>query len=63
MVPSMLSGTMVEATATADAAGLLRARLTLPHEGPFVVQPRDLPQGLALRSALILKARSEKETP
>lgn len=62
-VPSMLTGMVVEAMATADAAGLLRAQLTLPHEGPFAVQPLDLPLGLSLRSALIVKARAEGITP
>lgn len=63
MMPSMLTGMVVEAMATADEAGLLHARVTLPHEGPFVVQPLDLPPGLSLRSALIVKARSERKTP
>ena len=63
MVPSMLTGMVIEATATADDAGLLQAQVTLPHEGPFVVQPLDLPPGLSLRSALIIKARSERKTP
>ena len=63
MVPSMLTGMVVEATATADDAGLLQAQVTLPHEGPFVVQPLDLPPGLSLRSALIIKARSERKIP
>lgn len=63
MVPSMLTGMVVEATATADEAGLLQAQVTLPHEGPFVVQPLDLSPGLSLRSALIIKARPERRTP
>ncbi|MGD9863604.1 MAG: hypothetical protein AB7S99_10365 [Pseudodonghicola sp.] len=59
LVPSMVSGWVGEAVAQADGDGVLRARLTLPHDGPFVVQPLDLPAGLALRAALILQAREE----
>ncbi|WP_416881603.1 hypothetical protein [Marivita sp.] len=61
VMPSMMSGWVGEAVATADDAGVLRARVTFPHEGPFVVQPVDLPAGLALRSALILQAGSERK--
>lgn len=59
LTPSMISGWTGEATAVADAEGVLRAEVTLPHPGPFVIQPLDLPPGLALRSALIVEAGEE----
>lgn len=56
LVPSLRSGWRGTATARGDGTGVLHVALTLPHPGPYVVQPLNLPQGLALRSAALIEA-------
>lgn len=56
LVPSLRSGWRGTATARADGDGVLHLALTLPHAGPYVVQPLNLPRGLALRSAALIEA-------
>lgn len=61
LVPSMVSGWAGQVVAEAGQDGVLRATITLPHAGAYVVQPLDLPPPLALRSALIIEARDNME--
>lgn len=61
LVPSMVSGWAGQAVAKAGNDGVLRATITLPHAGAYVVQPLDLPPPLALRSALIIEAEDNME--
>ncbi len=56
LVPSMISGWSTQVTATAGPDGTLRAEIVLPHEGPYAVQPLDLPAQYALVSGTVITA-------
>ncbi|MFN7222638.1 MAG: hypothetical protein ACK4MS_01305 [Paracoccaceae bacterium] len=56
IVPALGSGWRATYRAVPQGDGSLRLDLTLPHAGPFAVQPISLPPGLRLRSALVIDA-------
>ncbi|MFN3845649.1 MAG: hypothetical protein ACK4RZ_07485 [Paracoccaceae bacterium] len=56
VVPALGSGWRETYRAVPQGDGSLRLDLTLPHAGPFAVQPVSLPPGLRLRSALVIDA-------
>ena len=62
LVPSMVSGWATQLVARADSDGVLRTTATLPHAGPYAVQPMGLPAPFALKSALVIKARPQEES-
>lgn len=63
LVPSMVSGWSTRVTAKGGSDGLLHARVTLPHAGPFALQPLDLPQPYSLRSTSFVTAVEAERRP
>lgn len=61
LVPSMISGWSTRITAQGSGDGRLRARVVLPHAGPFAFQPLSLSAPYALSSATIVTALEEGE--
>ncbi|MFV0383771.1 hypothetical protein [Paracoccus sp. (in: a-proteobacteria)] len=61
LVPSMRSNWQTVVTAEAGEDGVLRADLTLPHPGPFVLQPLGLPPAIVPRSAVVIEASETGE--
>ncbi len=60
-LPAMQSSWSGSAVARREADGVLRAEIRLPHAGVFVVQPVNLPPGMALRSAAIVEVEPKDQ--
>lgn len=60
-LPAMQSNWSGAAVAQRGTDNLLRAEVQLPHAGVFVVQPVNLPPGMALRSAAIVTVEPNED--
>jgi len=60
-LPAMQSSWSGSAIALRGADNVLRAEVRLPHAGVFVVQPVNLPPGMALRSAAIVTVEPNED--